>query len=109
MTAFRNPVELLPEMIDRIVRGFDPLQIILFGSQARGDARPDSDVDLLIVMPDGADRRAVTVAVLACVADMPLAKDVVVTTPDEIRRRGTLIGPVLKPALDDGKVLYERA
>ncbi len=109
MTTFRNPVELLPEMIDRIVRGFDPLQIILFGSRARGDARDDSDIDLLVVMPDASDRRATTVAILDCLANLPVAKDVVVTTPDEIARRGALVGPVLRPALEDGKVLYERA
>ena len=37
-------------MVKRIVKQFDPEQVILFGSQARGDAGPDSDVDLLIVM-----------------------------------------------------------
>jgi len=41
----------LSEIVERIVRQFDPLRIILFGSWARGDARPDSDVDLLVVLP----------------------------------------------------------
>jgi len=43
--------DCLPEIVERIVRGFDPLKIILFGSRARGEAHPDSDVDLLVILP----------------------------------------------------------
>ncbi|MEK9163875.1 MAG: nucleotidyltransferase domain-containing protein, partial [Chloroflexota bacterium] len=39
-------------MVKRIVTQFDPVRIILFGSRARGAARPDSDVDLLVILPD---------------------------------------------------------
>jgi predicted nucleotidyltransferase len=96
------------EMVDRIVTGFQPLRILLFGSRARGDATPDSDVDLLVVMPDGTDRRATAVAILRTLTGMLVAKDVVVTTPEEIARRGALVGTVLRPALREGKVLYEQ-
>lgn len=90
------------------MREFRPLQIILFGSHARGDQGPDSDIDLLVVLPHVADKRKTTVAMLRALRDLPVAKDVIPTDPDEIRRRGDLVGTVLRPALREGKVLYER-
>jgi uncharacterized protein len=47
--------EVIPTMVERIVHEFEPVQIILFGSQARGEARGDSDVDLLVVLPSAPD------------------------------------------------------
>jgi uncharacterized protein len=96
-------------MTERIVSGFHPERIIVFGSYARGEARADSDIDLLVVMPDGTDRRQTAIAILGVLGGLGVAKDVVVTTPDEIARRGDLVGTVLRPALREGKVLYERA
>ena len=96
-------------MVERIVEGFDPFRILLFGSQARGDADKHSDVDLLVVMPDGTDKRRAAIEMRRVVRDLLVAKDIVVTTPDEIARRGNLVGTVLRPALREGKALYERA
>ncbi len=101
--------DTLNVMTARIISGFQPERIILFGSYARGDAGPDSDVDLLVVMPDGTDRRQTTIAIQSVLGGLGVAKDVVVTTPDEITRRGDLIGTVLRPALREGKVLYDRS
>lgn len=53
--------QCLPKAIDLIARQVDPLRIILFGSWARGDARPDSDLDLLVVLPELEDKRAATI------------------------------------------------
>lgn len=100
--------ELIADMTDRIARDFDPLRIILFGSHARGDATADSDVDLLVVLAEAPDKRQAAIAIRRALRDLPVSKDIVVTTPDEIARRGDLIGPVLRPALREGKVLYER-
>jgi predicted nucleotidyltransferase len=60
----RSTEEIIAEMTRRIVKQFDPLQIILFGSQARGDARPDSDIDLLVVFPHVENSRTMMVAIL---------------------------------------------
>ncbi len=95
--------------VRRIVEGFRPLRIILFGSRARGEAGPWSDIDLLVVLPKVADKRQTTVEVLRVLSDLSIAKDVVVTTPAEIERRGRMVGDVLRPALREGKVIYERA
>ena len=60
MPRIKKPIDVaaqIERMVKRIVRKFHPEQIILFGSQARGDAGPDSDVDLLIVMPVEGSKR----------------------------------------------------
>jgi predicted nucleotidyltransferase len=100
--------ELIADMTDRIARDFHPLRIILFGSHARGDATADSDIDLLVVLPEAPDKRQAVIEIRRALRDLPISKDIIVTTPDEIARRGDLIGPVLRPALREGKVLYER-
>ncbi len=100
--------ELIATMTNRIARDFDPLRIVLFGSHARGDAQPDSDIDLLVVLAEAPNKRQAAIEIRRALRDLPVSKDIVVTTPDEIARRGDLIGPVLRPALREGKVLYER-
>jgi uncharacterized protein len=100
--------ERIQEMVRRIVAGFDPDSIILFGSHARGNPGPDSDVDLLVVKPIEGSKREERVRIGAVLHGMGIAKDVVVATPEDIQRRGTLVGTVLRPALIEGKVLYER-
>ncbi len=94
-------------MVDRIVKQFQPLRVILFGSHARGSAVAGSDVDLLVVLREVTDKRRVTVEIRRALGDLLVSKDIVVTTPDEISRRGDLVGSVLRPALREGKVLYE--
>jgi predicted nucleotidyltransferase len=95
-------------MVDRLVREFEPLKIVLFGSHARGEADRHSDVDLLVVLPKVDDGGDVMEQMLELLADIPVPKDIIPTDSDEIRREGDLVGPVLRPALREGKVLYER-
>lgn len=100
--------EWLGTITERIVEHFQPLQLVLFGSQARGDAHANSDIDLLVVLAQVEDQRKTAIAIRRVLADLPIAKDIIVTTPDEISRRGFLIGTVLRQALQEGKVVYER-
>ena len=99
--------EAVEGIVARIVDRFRPLQVILFGSRARGDARPWSDVDLLVVLPDGCDRHRAWREIGAALRDVRVPHDVIVTTPEEIERRGNLVGPALRPALRDGVLLYD--
>lgn len=101
--------DIVRTMVERIVERFRPLRVVLFGSRARGDAGRWSDVDLLVVLPDGTDKRQAAVEILRALGDLPVCKDIVVTTPEEIERRGLLVGGVLRPALREGKVLYEQS
>lgn len=94
-------------MADRIVREFHPVRLILFGSHARGDAGPQSDIDLLVVLPQVSDKRRAAVVIRRALADFSVSKDIIVATPEEIARRGDLVGTVLRPAPREGKVLIE--
>ncbi len=109
-TQLLETVPMLPEIIERLVRRFDPLQIILFGSWARGDTHRWSDVDLLLVLEHVAreDKRELMAEALSALNGLLIATDVIVTDPAEIERRGNLVGDVLRPALREGKVIYER-
>lgn len=98
----------VPIMVDRIAKRFRPLRIILFGSFARGEAGRDSDVDLLVILPAVENKRQAAIEMRRALADIPVPKDIVVTSPDEIAQRGDVIGTILRPALREGKVLYER-
>ena len=93
----------------RLVQQFQPLKIILFGSQATGRATSESDIDLLVVLPQVASKRAAAVAMRRSLADLPMGKDIIVATPEDIARRGYIVGTVLHQAITEGEVLYEQA
>jgi uncharacterized protein len=93
----------LPIVVDRIVKRFHPQRVILFGSQAYGLPRSDSDVDLLVVDDAATDRRALTIALLRELRDLPIAKDILVTTTHAVPPRGS----VLDQALRKGATLYD--
>lgn len=107
--ALAPPMEKLPEAIDRLVEQFDPLRIVLFGSHVRGEARPDSDVDLLVIVPHLGDKRETAIRMLAALRGLRAAIDVIPTDPEEIARRGNLPGDVLRSALREGRTVYERS
>lgn len=98
---------LLQEIVRRIVEAVLPEKIILFGSAARGEMGPDSDLDLLVVKTCER-RREVARAVRACLRGVApgRGKDVVVVTPADVERDRDTIGYVIRPALREGRVLY---
>jgi predicted nucleotidyltransferase len=99
----------LPTIKRTIVRIADPERIVLFGSQARGEARSDSDIDLLVIVPEGRDVRDLSLAVRTALADVPIAKDVFITTPARVERYGDVIGSLVEPALREGTTIHARA
>jgi len=79
-------------MVERIVAGFQPARILLFGSRARGTDNRWSDVDLLVVMDEVEDKRRAAVEMGRALGDLSVSKDIVVTTHEEIARRGHVVG-----------------
>ena len=94
---------IISTMVNRIVGRFQPSRVVLFGSQARGTANELSDVDLLVVMGNAADKRQAAVEIRRSLGDLPVSKDIIVATPDEIESRGHVVGTVLHAALREGK------
>ena len=95
-----------PTAIGSIVSEYQPERVILFGSQARGDAGSDSDVDLLVVFTEDVDRRKRRAEILRLLRGMPFAKDVLVATAANLAR--PLIGSALADAVRHGVTVYER-
>lgn len=100
---------VLDEVVNRLVAGFSPDRIILFGSQARGTASEHSDVDLLVVCQVTSARRKLMVEMDRALWGLGIAKDIVVLSPQEYERDKRIPGTVARPASREGRVLYERA
>jgi predicted nucleotidyltransferase len=96
-------------MVGRIVRQFHPERIILFGSHARGEAGPESDVDLLVVMPVEGLKHKKQVEIRVALHDIRIPKDIIVTTPEDFAWRKDVVGTIEYPAVREGKVLYARS
>lgn len=96
----------LEDLVNRVVRTVQPLRIILFGSAAKGQTGPDSDLDVLVVMPDGVHRRHTAQRLYRVLADLGIPKDLVVVTESDVRQFGDEPSLVIHPALKEGKELY---
>jgi predicted nucleotidyltransferase len=97
--------KVLDEIVRRVVEVAQPEKIILFGSAARGEMGPNSDVDLLVVK-SGIHRRRLTQAIYMNLFGVGQAVDVVVVTPEDIERYQDSFALVIEPALREGKVVY---
>lgn len=98
--------EVLNEIKRRLLDGFHPDKIILFGSQARGTADDRSDVDILVICPVGDSRRALMLAMDRALGGLNYAFEVLVSTAEEFERDRRIPGTVSRYADKEGKVLY---
>lgn len=98
--------EILDDLVERIVQAVHPRRIILFGSGARGEMGPHSDLDVLVVMPNGVHRRRTAQAIYRRLMGFGIAKDVVVATEGDLREYGDNPSLVLFPALREGREVY---
>jgi predicted nucleotidyltransferase len=103
-----NSADVPDELVRRIAERFSPDKIILFGSRARDDAGPESDIDLLVLFPDVADPNRRAAEVHASLLDFPRPTDIVVSTTARFERYQNVVNTVYWPAAREGKVLYER-
>lgn len=96
----------IQRLADQIARLYQPERIILFGSYAYGTPREESDVDLLIIM--NFQGTSLDMAVNMWSATKPrYSVDFIVRRPDDTAERYELFDPLIREALDKGKVLYE--
>jgi predicted nucleotidyltransferase len=99
----------VPDVVADLVATADPLRVLLFGSVARGVDGPDSDIDLLVILPQvERNRRHDLTVKLARSISAPVPVDLLVTDPAEVAERGDLPG-ILRVALREGRVVYDRA
>jgi len=97
------------EMVQRILEAGDPLRVVLFGTRARGDARPDSDYDLLVIEPSSQPRYKRAAKYRRALIGVYPAKDIVVWTPEEVAEWRDVPNAFVTTALNEGIVLYERS
>lgn len=104
--ATRREDGVLEEVVRRIVEVAQPERIVLFGSSARRTRiSPETDLDLLVVK-EGAHRRRLASEIHARLAGVGVPVDVVVVTPEDVRRFGKSPALVIEPALREGRVVY---
>ena len=97
---------LVRRLVERVVAEVDPLRVVLFGSRAAGTEGPDSDVDLLVVVPDGNRPLSVSKHLYGHVRHVGLPVDYVVATPAILDRHGESLGYVYREALTYGREVY---
>src|SRR6187399_1705450 len=90
--------EQIDRMVKRIVKRFGPEKIILFGSQARGDAGPDSDVDLLVVMDFEGSSLDKAVEIGVSLGNLQVPTDIILSRPEDFAWRKDIVGTIEYPA-----------
>lgn len=100
--------EWLPSVVARIVDRCDPLQIVLFGSLVKGTDDRDSDIDLLVVLDQVADKDQALLQLLRATEDLPVPVDAIPSDLEELRTKGKTVGNILRSALSSGITVYER-
>lgn len=101
--------EWVPDAVSDIVRACSPVRVILFGSVARNEEGPDSDLDFLVILECvDPQRRAHLMSAIRAAIDVPAAIDIFVTDLDETERRKDVIGSIHYWPIREGVVVYER-
>lgn len=96
----------LQEISQRIVNQFHPEKIILFGSYAWGNPGPDSDVDLFIVKKTDVSTREIARAIDASLWGVMIPIDIIVSTPENVKRRLDIGDFFIQDVIQKGKELY---
>jgi uncharacterized protein len=96
---------LIAEAGRRLAEAAPEARVILFGSHARGDARPDSDLDLLVIEPELGSRRAEFVRLREALGAIGVPVDLIVLSAAHVERWGEVPGTMIHQALRDGRLL----
>ena len=104
-SRFPDP-DALDTLVRRIVEVAQPDRIVLFGSAARGEMGPDSDLDVLVVKSGVEHRRRLAQDIYMNLSGVGVGVDVIVLTPEDIEAQRDSVGSIVGPALDEGRVIY---
>jgi predicted nucleotidyltransferase len=103
MEVHENTIDVL---VRRIVEEVHPIRIILFGSAARGKVEEDSDIDLLVVMPEGVHRRRIAQLLYQKIIGLGAPFEILVATPADLQKHKNNIGLIYRTILQEGKEVY---
>lgn len=101
-----NRSKAIDELIQQIVKIVHPLRIILFGSAARGESGPHSDIDFLVIMPPGTHRRHTAQILYRKISGVRVPFDIVVAIPEDLERHKDNIGLIYWRVLKEGRDVY---
>ncbi len=96
----------IDRLVSQIVETVHPLRIIAFGSAARGDAGPESDLDVLVVMPDGTQRLRTARELYQQVRGIGVSFDILVATPALLEQHRDNPGLIYRTILREGRTVY---
>jgi len=99
---------LIGDIVRRIVQTAQPEKVILFGSRARGDARPNSDFDVLVIKKSSEPSYRRDAPLYVALADLPVEVEVLVYTPEEVAEWAQVPQAFVTTATREGKTVYER-
>jgi predicted nucleotidyltransferase len=98
--------EIVQDTLGRILSVVSPKQVFLFGSAARGGLRENSDIDLLVVVPDGTHRRKTAQSIYHNLVGLGFAADIVLATEEDVEKYRDAEGCIIRPALTEGRLVY---
>jgi len=106
ITAMQPDPRVVDRMIQTVVASVQPLRIILFGSAARGEMGPDSDLDVLVVMPNGTHRRKTAQQLYRQIRGLGVPFDIVVATSEDLEVHRSNPGLIYQTILREGTEVY---
>jgi predicted nucleotidyltransferase len=98
--------EAIESLVQNIIKTVHPLKIILFGSHARGKTGPDSDIDVLVVMPEGVHCRRTAQLLYRQIRGLGVPFDILVATPSNLEKHKDNIGLIYRTIIREGKEIY---
>lgn len=101
--------DVIKAITERIVNGFHPQRIILFGSRARGDAGARSDYDILVIMPLTKTRRVLMGEIDNSLWGLGIGRDIVILSDEEYNDTRDIPGTIAQVADKEGITIYEAA
>ena len=100
-----NP-KVIESLVQKIVEAVNPLKIILFGSYAHDNPNQESDIDVLVVMPEGVHCRRTAQLLYRQIRGLGVPFDVLVSTPSTLEKHKDNIGLIYRTVLQEGKEIY---